>query len=146
MKAYRYVVGFAFDERAEYVLLVHKLKPEWQRGRLNGIGGKIEPGETPLEAMDRECLEETGLRLTWVQRGRMSGINNDGSQFECFVFYAYSDEIYNFEQKEDEPLTVCFADAVRQKKTIRNLTFLVPFGRCDDGCAHLEMRYEAAHG
>jgi 8-oxo-dGTP pyrophosphatase MutT (NUDIX family) len=29
------------------VLLIEKQKPAWQRGKLNGVGGKIEPGENP---------------------------------------------------------------------------------------------------
>ncbi|MER8374482.1 8-oxo-dGTP diphosphatase [Mesorhizobium sp. M0488] len=32
-------------------------------GMLNGPGGKIEPGETAAEAVVREVLEETGLRV-----------------------------------------------------------------------------------
>jgi len=33
-------------------------------GKWDGIGGKIEPGETPLHACCREYLEETGLSLS----------------------------------------------------------------------------------
>lgn len=43
------------------ILLVRKDKPEWQKGRLNLVGGKIEPGESPLDAAVRELKEESGL-------------------------------------------------------------------------------------
>lgn len=56
-----YVVGFAFDPTWARVVLVRKVKPAWQSGRLNGVGGKVEPGETALEAMVREFREETGV-------------------------------------------------------------------------------------
>ena len=55
------VLGFAFSRFGSVVLLIRKSRPEWQAGKLNGIGGKIEPGETPLDAMVREFREETGL-------------------------------------------------------------------------------------
>lgn len=51
------VVGFLFS--GFRVLLVQKIKPEWQAGLWNGVGGLIEPNETPLDAMRREFLEET---------------------------------------------------------------------------------------
>lgn len=57
-----YVVGFLFQE--DRVCLIRKNKPEWQRGRLNGVGGKIEEGETARQAMIREFEEETGTRFT----------------------------------------------------------------------------------
>ena len=57
----RYVVGFAFDHKLEGVLLCQKNRPEWQAGKLNGLGGKIENGESPIEAMIREFKEEAGL-------------------------------------------------------------------------------------
>jgi 8-oxo-dGTP pyrophosphatase MutT (NUDIX family) len=44
------------------VLLVRKNRPEWQKGRLNLVGGKIEPGETPEEAAVRELYEEAGFK------------------------------------------------------------------------------------
>jgi len=56
-----YVVGFVFNRRMSKVLLINKLKPEWQAGRLNGVGGKVEPGEAYSTAMAREFEEETGM-------------------------------------------------------------------------------------
>lgn len=57
----RYVCGFMFSEHKDSVLLIRKKKPAWQAGKLNGVGGKIEPGESPGDAMVREFHEETGL-------------------------------------------------------------------------------------
>jgi 8-oxo-dGTP diphosphatase len=54
-----YVCGFAFSDN--YVLLVEKRFPEWQRGQLNGIGGKVERNEHIHAAMLREFSEETGI-------------------------------------------------------------------------------------
>lgn len=56
-----YVIGFMFSAGMQLVLLIRKNRPDWQAGRLNGIGGKIEPGEAPIDAMIREFKEETGL-------------------------------------------------------------------------------------
>lgn len=57
----RYVVGLAHD--GQHMAFVKKNRPEWQAGLLNGIGGKIETGETPAYAMMREFKEETGTLL-----------------------------------------------------------------------------------
>src|SRR5258706_13272255 len=59
-----YVCGFAFKQfrQGPQVVLIRKNKPDWQRGKLNGVGGKVEPGEIPSEAMVREFAEETGHR------------------------------------------------------------------------------------
>ena len=48
-----YVLGFAFNKNFREVLLILKNKPQWQKGLYNGIGGKIEEGELPIEAMVR---------------------------------------------------------------------------------------------
>lgn len=59
----KYVAGFLFSIDSEKVALISKLRPEWQVGKLNGIGGKIEKSETIYEAMVREFLEETGVEI-----------------------------------------------------------------------------------
>lgn len=55
----QYVVGLAVNQG--WVALIRKAKPAWQAGRLNGIGGKVEPGEDPQLAMAREFEEEAGV-------------------------------------------------------------------------------------
>lgn len=56
-----YTVGFVFDSNLEEVVLILKTHPDWQKGKLNGIGGKTEEGETNLDCIVRETEEETGL-------------------------------------------------------------------------------------
>lgn len=58
-----YAVGFAFSPLGDKVVLIRKHRPRWQAGRLNGVGGHVEEGETPFDAMRREFREETGV---WV--------------------------------------------------------------------------------
>jgi len=58
-----YVLGFYFDKAREEVYLIEKLKPAWQKGKMNGIGGHVEVGETPHAAMVREMQEETGVEV-----------------------------------------------------------------------------------
>lgn len=54
-----YVLGFMFCQ--EHVLLIQKTRPEWQAGKLNGVGGHLEAGERPYNAMVREFEEEAGV-------------------------------------------------------------------------------------
>jgi 8-oxo-dGTP diphosphatase len=56
-----YVLVFVFSPDYRYVLLIRKKRPDWQKGRLNGLGGRIEPQETPVIAAKREVEEESGI-------------------------------------------------------------------------------------
>jgi 8-oxo-dGTP diphosphatase len=51
-----------FDDDMKSVLMIKKNRPEWQKGLLNGIGGKMEHGEIPIETMIREFQEECGIK------------------------------------------------------------------------------------
>jgi 8-oxo-dGTP diphosphatase len=98
-----YVLGLVFDANANQLLLIEKLRPEWQAGRWNGIGGKIEEGETPLEAMQRESTEE--INRNYIFEHRITFTCPGGT---VFVFVTHSNEnnhIY-YEQVEDEKLAV----------------------------------------
>lgn len=73
-----YVCGFAFNPELTSVVLIEKLKPAWQEGLLNGVGGKVEKDERPIDAMTREFKEETGvetLYLDWENFLTMYGDN-----------------------------------------------------------------------
>lgn len=61
----KYVVGFMFSDDQKKVALIRKNKPEWQAGKLNGIGGSVEPGENSEQAQVREFIEEAGVAAGW---------------------------------------------------------------------------------
>jgi len=68
-----YVLGFLFNEDKSLVALIKKTKPEWQSGFWNGIGGKVEKGESSIVAMIREFEEETSLSgINWESYCRIS--------------------------------------------------------------------------
>lgn len=69
-----YVLGFLFNHDDTEVVLIRKQRPDWAAGLLNGIGGKIEKGETGQEAMAREFDEEAGVWIVatgWREFGRL---------------------------------------------------------------------------
>ena len=127
-KTIRYVVGFLFNQELSNVCLIRKLKPEWQKCLLNGVGGKIEVDESPFDAMIREFAEETGYPYPhWIEFGNMSGVNNDGSSFEvvCFCGKGPLDRVSTQEYEQVELHTVSVLTSGRLN-TVANLLWLVP--------------------
>lgn len=57
-----YVVIMLFNKECSKVLLVKRNKKPY-KNCWNGIGGKIEENETPIDAAKRECMEETDILL-----------------------------------------------------------------------------------
>jgi len=85
MEVKEYVLGFLFNRAGDQVVLIEKQTPEWQRGQLNGVGGKIEVGETPRQAMEREFAEEAGVLFQdWECIILMSGVNWRVTCFRAF--------------------------------------------------------------
>lgn len=58
----KYTVCFLFSPDGKSVLMTRKKKTSY-KNRLNGVGGKIEDGESPIRGAQREILEETGVEL-----------------------------------------------------------------------------------
>jgi len=118
----KYVVGFLFNEKHDWVLLIEKKRPKWQIGLLNGVGGHIEDGEPSYSAMVREFEEEAGvLNTNWSQ---FAILRKDG---EWQVDFYFSDNPVwdSIKQKTDEKL-VPVEVAKLPDNTIYNLRWLIP--------------------
>lgn len=118
-----YVVGFALDSYGR-VALIRKNRPEWQAGKLNGIGGHVEEDELPMDAMVREFEEETGRRV---------------GGWDLFVIMDFPEaRVYFYRTKigtaimdglsttTDETVVKIGASDIGQSGVIPNLMWLVP--------------------
>ncbi|MBR2568631.1 MAG: NUDIX domain-containing protein, partial [Paenibacillus sp.] len=56
------IYNLGIIRKGSQILLLNRERSSWM-GCWNGVGGKIEQGETPRASMHREMLEETGLDL-----------------------------------------------------------------------------------
>jgi len=119
------VVGFAINNNK--VLLINKLKPEWQKGKLNGIGGKIEKNENPIDAMIREFEEEAGVSTEtkdWIQ------ICNIFSAEGLWVVYFFVTEKNVYEAKSVEQEQVGWIDIDNlPDNVISPIQWLLPMAR-----------------
>jgi 8-oxo-dGTP pyrophosphatase MutT (NUDIX family) len=79
-----YCVGFALEEDFSRVALLMKDHPERQAGKLNGCGGKVEEGETPVQAMVREFKEELGTDSEESDWYNFATLETTHWKLECF--------------------------------------------------------------
>jgi 8-oxo-dGTP diphosphatase len=74
-------------------LMIHRNKKinDMHAGKWNGLGGKLESGETPEECASREILEESGLAISdLVLKGVLTFPAFDQNEdWYAFVFLAY---------------------------------------------------------
>lgn len=139
-----YVLGFAFSRDKCDMVLIEKTKPEWQKGKLNGIGGKVEPeDQSPLHAMIREFKEETGVDTFETIGDNTNGwdhyatmiFNNDitGQPCRVYVFRMFSNVIYQCKTVEEELIFRCAVDTILTKKKImHNLPLLIPLALSEE--------------
>lgn len=120
----RYVVGFLFN--GDLVALIQKNRPEWQKGKLNGIGGHIEDGESAEVAMVREFQEETG---GWT-------LQSDWRKFALLTNAKKSVELHLFTNRNVVPIKTTTDEMVAwypvnylPDNIIPNLRWLIPMAK-----------------
>lgn len=121
-----YVCGFLLNTRLSLVALVHKRHgPDVVRGRMNGIGGKVELGEDPLKGMQREFKEEAGVLVPdWQLFCEL----RHGQKALIWMYRAHASQhqYANVKAQEDEEITWCEYDRLRRYNVVDNLHWLLP--------------------
>jgi 8-oxo-dGTP diphosphatase len=93
-----------FVIRDGHILLIHK-KRGLGRGKINGPGGRVEPGETAREAAIREVREELGVEVAAARAaGRLKFQFTDGLSLDVMVFTADGCDGQPIETDEAIPL------------------------------------------
>jgi 8-oxo-dGTP diphosphatase len=118
-----YVCGFLFTPDQRKVVLIRKNKPEWQKGLLNGVGGHIENGEHPLEAMIREFKEETGLnKPNWKL---LCELETEDKSAHVYFYYSFSAHSVKPKSMTDEKVILFPIKNIHKVPCISNLNWLL---------------------
>lgn len=131
-----YVLALLFTPDRRRVVLMRKTRPEWQAGRVNAPGGKLQPGESAAAAASREVLEEAGVlvpehdwRETLVWRDPV---------YRMHVLAASHPAADRARSAEDQEV---FLAAVRDlpEECIENLRWLIPLALDGDAAFPIEV-------
>jgi 8-oxo-dGTP diphosphatase len=84
-------LGYILSPDGRRVLLVHRNRrpDDAHRGKYNGLGGKLDPGEDVVACLRREVREESGLECEELSlRGTISwpGFGSGGEDWFGFIF------------------------------------------------------------
>lgn len=91
--------------RGSEYLMLHRVKKknDENEGKWIGVGGKLEPNESPDECLLREVREETGLRLTsWRYRGIVTFVSDlwEGEYMHLFTADGFEGELQSCDEGE----------------------------------------------
>lgn len=119
-----YVAGLMFSECRNWVGLIEKIKPRYQAGKLNAIGGKIELNETPIDAMIREFFEETGVQTdpdTW-----QPFVLLHNNHFQVYFYTAFTDKLQQANTTTEERVAITRVRDIPLYAHLPNLQWLIP--------------------
>lgn len=131
-----YVVGLLYENSPlkslrPTAILMRKNHPEWQKGKLNGVGGKIQNHESPDEAMHREWNEEVNCpyEIDWEL---FCVLNDHSGGAVVFFFRSHMPKeakLDEFKATEDEPLVaVDITRVLKRGDMIWNIPWLLHMG------------------
>lgn len=141
-----YVLGLAFTPNGR-VALIRKNRPDWQKGKWNGIGGKVEANEDSRTAMQREFAEETGVVTHpdwWTFNGRMYG-----KHWSVFVYSLKHECVQLAKTMTDERVRLLHANdqQINSSAAVENLRTLVELCRlAPQQPSNIVPRFELNYG
>jgi 8-oxo-dGTP diphosphatase len=128
-----YLRTLCFVFRRDRVLLIQRQHPP-DEGYWNAPGGKIERGEDPLEAAQRELKEETGLEPALAFRGVATVVvRSTGEHWTIFLFTARVDEAAVARPSPEGALRWFHPDDLTTLPVLPDLPLLLPRVKEADG-------------
>jgi 8-oxo-dGTP diphosphatase len=131
----RSTLGFIFNTDLSKVLLIHKLSPEWQKGKVNGLGGKCEENETCYQCITREVQEETGLFIPSSQWKKVAEIHSS-TWYVDVMTCIYSGKETDAKSMEKQTIE-WFPLSQLPSNIMSNLSWLIPL--CKDALQVKEL-------
>ena len=138
-----YTLGFIYKREFSEVLLMHKNRPNWQVGKLNGVGGRINPNEESIDCIVREVQEETGVKTEkedWTYFGEIRS-SDWRVDLYALVYIGRGDD---FSTTTDEKVEWFRVDSLPDN-ILKNLRWMIPLAidRLEnDGAINCSVEYE----
>ena len=121
MPHFTYALALLFTPERDAVVLMHKTRPAWQAGRVNALGGKLHPGESPREAARREVREEAAVDVPdWEEF-----LVWDDSVYRMHALRAFHPAARGARTAEDQEVFLA-GTAALPAALIDNLRWLIP--------------------
>lgn len=120
----KYTLAFIFNSTKDKVLLMHKSRPAALAGKVNGLGGKFEGDEDPIDCVIREIKEESDLNTEkdkWIYVGEKSAPD----WFVETYCYVYEGEESDAKCMEDQPVEWFYVNKLPEN-LMSNLTWIIP--------------------
>jgi 8-oxo-dGTP diphosphatase len=136
-----FVLALLYSADQRQVVLMRRTRPAWQAGRVNGLGGRLVPGESAAAAARREVREECGVD---VAEWREVLVWED-AEYVMHVLSAVSEQAREARTLEDQGVFLADVDAL-PSNVIDNLRWLVPLALDADVAFPIMVRSAAAEG
>lgn len=138
---FTYVLALLFSADRRRVVLMRKTRPAWQAGRVNALGGKLLPGESPADAARREVGEEAGVDVEQWEEFLVW----DDPVYRLHVLRAFDDAALRAHTAEDQEVFLADVQAL-PAELIENLRWLIPLALDADVALPVRVRSAAPEG
>lgn len=120
----KFVLSFLFNPDKSRVVLIKKNRPDWMAGKLNAIGGHVEPGEDPREAAHREFLEETGIHVPTPLWQLFLTLDRGGDRM-LYCFWFVSHRAYQSRSLTDEPVNLAVINELNPDAIVKDTLWIL---------------------